>query len=267
MKRSVALSLLVAATALWQAGLPAFTTNNVTWPVDPVPYYVNPANADVSSEQAVAAIRSGAAAWSMQSSAAVSLYYVGTTSGSSLQNNGRNEVFFRNESAGSMVAQTYWWADGAGRLIDADILFYDGAFRFFTGTTGCTGGVYIEDFAVHEFGHALGLSHSADPNATMYPSTTNCLQNWRTLESDDRLAIEFLYPPGTAVGPPLAPANLSAQLVAIGTAALTWVDMASNEDGFSVKRSVNGGSWQEIARLASNAALYSDLYAVDPDSV
>ena len=32
-------------------------------------------------------------------------------------------------------------------MIDADIVFYDGSFAFFTGTSGCSGGYYIEDVA------------------------------------------------------------------------------------------------------------------------
>ena len=70
---------------------------------------------------------------------------MGRTNGTAVSNNGKNEVFFRNVAPGSTVAETYWWADASGHLIDADIMFYDGGITFFTGSIGCSGGLYIED--------------------------------------------------------------------------------------------------------------------------
>jgi hypothetical protein len=80
--------------------------------------------------------------------------------------------------------------------IDSDIIFWDAAYTFFTGTSGCSNGVYIEDFATHEFGHAMGLQHSNLVTATMFPSTGWCMQEWRTLSEDDVEGAQHLY--GTA---------------------------------------------------------------------
>lgn len=174
----------------------AYVLTGPKWAVNQVPYYINPANADVSQSAALAAIQSGAAAWSMQTNANTLLYYMGQTSGTSLQNNGKNEIFFRNTSNGSTIAETYWWADANNRLIDADIVFYDGGFKFFTGSSGCSSGVYLEDTATHEFGHALGLGHTGVNTATMYPTMGWCSSSWRSLDSDDVAGIEKLYPTG-----------------------------------------------------------------------
>ena len=81
-----------------------------------------------------------------------------TTNTSALDN--RNVVMFRNSSSGSAVATTYTWYSG-GERVDSDIIFWDGAYQFFTGTTGCSMGAYIEDIATHELGHTLGLGHSS----------------------------------------------------------------------------------------------------------
>ena len=50
-------------------------------------------------------------------------------------------------TSGGAVAETYSWWDANGRLVDADIVLYEGAYRFYTGS-GCDGGIYIEDVAL-----------------------------------------------------------------------------------------------------------------------
>jgi chitodextrinase len=203
------LTAVLIATAI--PGSRAYVLNGPKWTANPVPYYVNPANNDVTEAAAIAAIQTGASAWSMQTNANTSLYYMGLTTGTTLQNNGKNEIFFRNTSNGGVIAETYWWADANNHLIDADIVFYDGGFTFFTGTTGCSGGVYIEDTATHEFGHVLGMAHSTVTTATMYPTMGWCTTDWRTLDPDDQAGIEALYgtvssntPPTVAITSPSA---------------------------------------------------------------
>ena len=194
------LAAVLVATAIPESR--AYVLNGPKWIANPVPYYINPANNDVTEAAAIAAIQTGGSAWSMQTNANTSLYYMGLTAGTTLQNNGKNEIFFRNTSNGNVIAETYWWADSNNHLIDADIVFYDGGFTFFTGTTGCSGGVYIEDTATHEFGHVLGMGHSTVTTATMYPTMSWCTTDWRTLDPDDQSGIEALYGTVSSNTPP-----------------------------------------------------------------
>jgi hypothetical protein len=57
--------------------------------------------------------------------------------------------------------------------------------------------------AAHEIGHTLGLAHSSDPNALMYPSYSG---PYRTLSEDDIAGIQEIYGVGSAPEPaPEAP--------------------------------------------------------------
>jgi hypothetical protein len=199
---------VVAMTAVVVLGLgmlarhvTAYTTDGHAWGVRQVPYYINPENLYVSESSAVAAITSAAAAW--RGIANVELVYAGYTTGSSLTNNRKNEVFFRNDSS-SYIAETYWWYDGTGQLVDADIVFHESS-RFYSANLGCNGdGFYIENTGAHEFGHALGLGHSAVEMASMWPNSGACETIRETLDADDIAGLGSLYP-GSSSPPPTAP--------------------------------------------------------------
>jgi hypothetical protein len=61
---------------------------------------------------------------------------------------------------------------------------------------GCSNEAYIESTIAHEIGHGLGLAHSTDPSATMFPTTPVCNLGPATLATDDENGIKALY--GTA---------------------------------------------------------------------
>ena len=165
------------------------------WPTATVTYWVNPLNDDGMLEaDVISAMQQAASAWSTQAHPAVALSYAGTTTVRAVGRDRVNNVFFRPESSGATMAVTYWWYDSSGHLVDFDILFFDAGFRFFATPTGCSGGDYVLDVATHEFGHGLGLSHSAVGAATMWPSTGVCSTAWRSLDADDVAGIQAQYP-------------------------------------------------------------------------
>ena len=210
----------------------AYTPYGWKWNRSRVDYFVNPANLDVAADAAVAAIQSAASAWTTQSTTSFGFSYAGYTSSTTVANNARNEVFFRNATNGSAIATTYYWSSGTTAL-DADIVFWDGAYQFFAGSTGCSNGFYIEDVATHEFGHALGLGHSPVSDATMVSGQTYCGTYKRSLALDDVQAVEALYPggvsntaPTVSIGAPVSGAGFSS------ASAITFSGSAQDvEDG------------------------------------
>jgi hypothetical protein len=250
-----------AATALigyQSVSLTGWVASGYTWTTNQVVYYVNPASIHLSPAEAIQAIQTGAVVWSEQSEANISLVYGGQTNGSTAQKNYKNEVFFRNESGG---AHAYWWYSG-GYLVDGDIIIYEAGRPLFSGSDSCSGGVYVEDLAAHEFGHVLGLRHSTDPVATMY-STMNayCDQSFRTLAADDIAGIQALYPPTASSSTPQAPTDLTVQSSASSPAStldLSWRDNSNNESGFRVERSSDGSTFAQIAQLSAGVRSYTN---------
>jgi hypothetical protein len=199
-------ALLLGIGAVMTGTPEAYTLNGPKWNRTPISYYINPTNLDLPEAAVVTAVRAGADTWAQQSNVNFSFSYGGPSSVTTNTLDNVNVVMFRNASSGQAIATTYYWSNSSG-LLDADIVFWDEAFQFFSGSTGCSGGFYIEDIAAHEFGHALGLGHSTSTAATMYPSVSWCNTSNRVLDADDIAGAIALY--GTrAGGLPLAPTGL-----------------------------------------------------------
>ncbi len=79
-----------------------------------------------------------------------------------------------------------------GQIIDADVLFNGGGFKFTTSSE--PGGFDVQDVATHELGHLLGLDHSGCAGATMYPYVDQTVILHRSLSADDARGIESIYP-------------------------------------------------------------------------
>jgi hypothetical protein len=202
---AAAVAALAALATISSTTIGAYGLLGYSWTQPVVPYYINPANMDLPTAAIEPAIRGAADAWQLQSGASFAFAFAGYSTQATNTNDGINLIMFRNASSGSAIATTYTWFSGSS-MIDADMVFWDAGFQFFTGSSGCSGGFYIEDVATHEFGHALGLGHSTSGTATMYPSISPCSQQTRTLDQDDIAGVLALYPPSS--NPPTPPTRL-----------------------------------------------------------
>ena len=160
---------------------------------------------DVTASQAAAAIQTAMNAWNGAGVGTLLAISGGDTNVTQLANDGVNAIMFRQATNGSAIASNYTWWDGSNHIVDSDIVFWNQGRVFFTGTSGCSGGYYVEDVITHELGHSLGLDHSmfidsTGAAATMYPSAGYCDQNFRTLSSDDIAGVRALYPNGVSGG-------------------------------------------------------------------
>jgi hypothetical protein len=247
------------ASGAFGVQLKSYTTVGHKWGTNQVNYYVNPQNIYMSDSAATSAFQIAAAAWHDQTNANIQLVYAGVTNGSSLTLNNKNEMFFRNDSGGN-IADTYWWYDGTGKLVDADVVLHEN-YAYSTGS-GCSNGIYVEDVAIHEFGHVLGLAHSETFGATMYGAMPGyCDTTQLTLEADDIAGIRSLYPPSSSSQPPAAPSQLAVATASANPSsslALSWADNANSESSYLVERSPNGTSFGLIAQLGVNATSFTD---------
>jgi hypothetical protein len=137
-------------------------------------------------------------------------FYVGRdTDGTHSSSNGVNEIYWSSSEVGSALAVTFsryhcYWAFGYqyGRD-EADIAFNSNlAWSTSALNYGSLGSPYnFELVALHELGHALGLSHSDGVQATMnsYYANGGPLGYYKEVDPlpDDRSGVRALYPDGS----------------------------------------------------------------------
>jgi hypothetical protein len=103
-----------------------------------------------------------------------------------------------------LLALTSAWADADGQIVAFELQL-NGAQRWDVG--GAPDAHDVQAAVTHEVGHALGLSHSGDPDAAMF-ATSLAGEVWRReLHDDDQRGLRALYP-ATRRGPEAAAAGL-----------------------------------------------------------
>jgi MYXO-CTERM domain-containing protein len=97
-------------------------------------------------------------------------------------------------SANTLALTTVTYALESGEIYDADMELNSADNQFTTGDNGVQ--FDLLSIVTHEAGHFLGLAHTPDPTATMYPNYIPHSTNLRHLAADDIGGICAIYPPG-----------------------------------------------------------------------
>jgi hypothetical protein len=118
---------------------------------------------------------------------------------------GSNTVGWGTQS-GSVLAVTCSWFSSQGSPFKAAVEFDMEIDPDWNWTTGSPIQVDLQSVALHEFGHALGLNHSASSSAVMFASYSNG-SNKRTPSQDDKDGLLAIYPAGGGGNPTNTPTN------------------------------------------------------------
>ncbi len=200
MNRKTLLGLAVASGVLFLAHreeVSAYATTGVQWNVASANFSVNPNFTGASSgtpTQQIDEIREAASAWTNQAQIPFAFNYAGTTSNATVAYDGTNSVYFSNTDGNGALAIAYWWSVN-NVTQQFDIVFYGrhGLTNFAWSKNPNAGEFDIRSVATHEFGHVLGLNHSASASATMAPIILPGSTTMRTLEADDVNGARSLY--------------------------------------------------------------------------
>lgn len=225
-------------------------------------------------------IQRGLQAWNQVSASTVNLRYGGTTNNSSggsgqsdvdeidrvILNDPGNVIDGTFTGSGTLAvtsivascAQVGTFPNGTFiQIVDADIVFQDGLDTNFYPFV-IDPGLAFERIFTHEAGHGIGMAHSCSGSCSGSAGDAIMRANYvdstlgRTLGSDDRQGIRFLYPAASG-GAPTAPTDLEATALSTSTIGLTWSDNSSGETGFQLQeRAVASTEWSDLAILEPN---------------
>lgn len=169
-------------------------------------FSVNPTDAPQGFESSV---RAAAQTWNAQNQVDFQFAYQGQTSVADTVYTDRVQSVYYDATGGGQdattLATTLHWSTGS-EMVHFDIVFNG---RQNWSSNPANWQFDIESVALHEFGHALGLDHSAQWSAVMYPSTPNGSRR-RALTGDDVAGAAALYPAGSAGVVPPGPVTLVA---------------------------------------------------------
>jgi MYXO-CTERM domain-containing protein len=100
---------------------------------------------------------------------------------------------YEGQANATLALTTVTYNLDTGEIYDADMELNTADTHFTLGDTGV--GFDLLSVVTHETGHFLGMAHSHDPTATMWPQYNPGTINLRHLSADDIAGICAIYPP------------------------------------------------------------------------
>jgi hypothetical protein len=104
---------------------------------------------------------------------------------------------YEGQPGTTLALTTVTYSLDSGQIYDADMELNSADNHFTLGNTGVA--FDLLSIVTHESGHFLGMAHSHDPSATMWPDYQQGTTNLRNLSADDIAGICAIYPPGDAI--------------------------------------------------------------------
>lgn len=190
----------------------AFSAQGYVW--DPgqdraVNYQLHPAGSDdVGDGSDLAVIRNAFNTWEEVACSFLRFQEVDWTDPRTVNNDGRNRIMWVESQAewpgqpGTLaLTYTFYTQSGGRNIVDADIIVNGVDWTWTTVDDqvgqGTPAKVDIETVLFHEIGHFLGLDHSRDETAAMYPDNNKLMQRGPAI--DDVRGVCSLYPNGQPV--------------------------------------------------------------------